>query len=275
MTPQTKEILLGQLRTWGSGVGLAIAGSAATHGIISGTSAASIGAIVGGCIVSTVCAAYSWWDKTGRDTVGAIFTAQLETLKAYSQAQARKMAERNVPPVTVKEIAAASAASPTTTTMTPVEVSKTLATLPTEISSNVVGKTVIAAVVALIAVLGCAPGAHAQTKLPIKAPDLSSLGGAIQQFAVDDVQGAQQSAIDSGDKPGEMCWTALLPVVKQKFAIVPKKPGVAGAIQAARNLRRLAFSTLSPDVCNACAPLTLDPLVGNPLRAVLNLGCKQ
>lgn len=137
MTPQTKEILLGQLRTWAAMAGGAIATGAATHGLINGASAANIGGIIAGLIVTAVCSLYSWWDKTGRDTIGAIISAQLEVLKAKSLAQANAMKAKGLPPVTVKQIADASAASTTIATMTPAEVTKAVATLPGDVAANV------------------------------------------------------------------------------------------------------------------------------------------
>lgn len=145
MTPQTKEILLGQLRTYAAMVGGAVASLAAAHGVINGASVASIGGIVAGLIVTAVCGAYSWWDKTGRDEIGAIISSQLEVLKAKSLAQATAMKAKGLPPVTVKQIADASAASPAVATMTPTEVSKAVAMLPPDVAATVAGTKAVSA----------------------------------------------------------------------------------------------------------------------------------
>jgi len=124
MDDGTKKIIL----TLGAGLlkkaGIAIGMAAATHGWIAGNDVELFGAAA----VAIGAGGYSFWNDYGK----AIVLSQLEVLKAKSLAQAAKMKDAGVSPVTVSQIAAASP------TLTPAAVAKTVATLPQAIQDNVV-----------------------------------------------------------------------------------------------------------------------------------------
>jgi hypothetical protein len=127
MDDKTKTVML----TIATGVikkGLIVAGTGlASHGVISSSQtemfvAAGMGLVGLG---------WSFWNDYGK----AIVLSQLEVLKAKSLAQAAKLQQNSIPPVTTRDIANQSP------TLTPTEVAKTVATLPEEIQANV-AKTV-------------------------------------------------------------------------------------------------------------------------------------
>ncbi len=125
MDDKTKTMML----TLATGVikkGLLVAGtSLAGHGIINSNQTetfVSIGMVLVGL-------GWSFWNDYGK----AIVLSQLEVLKAKSLAQAAKLSQAGIAPVTTGQIAAQ---SPTLTTA---EVAKTVATLPAEIQANVKG----------------------------------------------------------------------------------------------------------------------------------------
>lgn len=123
MDDKTKTMML----TLASGVikkGLLVAGSSlAGHGIINSNQTetfVSIGMVLVGL-------GWSFWNDYGR----AIVMSQLEVLKAKSLAQAAKLTQAGIAPVTASQIAEQSP------TLTPSEVTKTVATLPPAVQATV------------------------------------------------------------------------------------------------------------------------------------------
>lgn len=98
-------------------------GLAVSHGLIAGNQTETFVAIGMG----VVAAGWSFWNDYGR----AIVMSQLEVLKAKSLAQAAKMTQAGVSPVTANQIADQSP------TLTAAEVVKTVATLPPAVQANV------------------------------------------------------------------------------------------------------------------------------------------
>jgi hypothetical protein len=123
MDDSTKNMML----EIGAGVAkkllLGVGAAAASHGLISGNqieSFVSIGMVAVG-------AGWSLWNDYGR----AIVLSQLEVLKAKSLAQAAKMKQSGIAPVTTAQIAEQSP------TLTVSDVAKTVTTLPPAIQANV------------------------------------------------------------------------------------------------------------------------------------------
>jgi len=148
MDDKTKTMML----TLATGVikkGLLVAGtSLAGHGIINSNQTetfVSVGMVLVGL-------AWSFWNDYGR----AIVLSQLEVLKAKSLAQAAKLNQAGIAPVTTGQIAAQSP------TLTPAEVAKTVATLPPAVQATV-AKILLAAFVLSFLVAG--DPAQAQVKL--------------------------------------------------------------------------------------------------------------
>lgn len=79
--------------------------------------------------MAAVGAGWSFWNDFGKPIV----LSQLEVLKAKCLAQAAKMKDAGVTPVTVNQIAAQS------TKLTATDVAKTVATLPQAVQDNVAG----------------------------------------------------------------------------------------------------------------------------------------
>lgn len=98
--------------------------AAAAHGFATGGLSAEVYA---GLALAIVSAGWSFWNDYGK----AIVLSQLEVLKAKSLAQAKTMREKGMPPVTTDQIAAQSP------TLTPADVSKTVATLPPAVQATV------------------------------------------------------------------------------------------------------------------------------------------
>lgn len=98
-------------------------GLAVSHGLIAGNQTETFVAIGMG----VVAAGWSFWNDYGK----AIVLSQLAVLKAKSLAQAAKLSQNGLAPVTATQIAAESP------TLTPAEVTKTVATLPPAIQLNV------------------------------------------------------------------------------------------------------------------------------------------
>jgi hypothetical protein len=104
--------------------GAIVAGTTlATHGWISGNQTETIVSLA----VAGVPFAISLWQDYGK----AIVLSQLAVLKAKSLASAEKIKDAGLPPVTASDIAAQSA------TLTPDQVTKTVATLPPSIQDTV------------------------------------------------------------------------------------------------------------------------------------------
>lgn len=100
-----------------------LSAGAVTHGIINSNQTETF--ISAGMLV--VGLAWSFWNDYGR----AIVISQLEVLKAKSLAQAAKMKDAGVPPVTVSQIAAQSQ------TLTSANVTKVIAQLPQPVQATV------------------------------------------------------------------------------------------------------------------------------------------
>jgi hypothetical protein len=123
MDDSTKNMML----TLGAGVAkkllLGVGAAAVSHGLIAGNQVetfVSVGMVVVG-------AGWSLWNDYGK----AIVLSQLDVLKAKSLAQAAKMRQSGVAPVTADQIAEQSP------TLTPAQVSKTVATLPPAVQATV------------------------------------------------------------------------------------------------------------------------------------------
>lgn len=135
MDDSTKTMML----TIATGIikkGLLVAGTGlASHGLINSNRTetfVSIGMVVIG-------AGWSFWNDYGR----AIVLSQLEVLKAKSLAQAAKLKDNGIKPVTVSEIAAQH------DTLSTADVTKTIATLPADVHATV-AKAAAAALALLI-----------------------------------------------------------------------------------------------------------------------------
>lgn len=152
-----------------------------THGIISGNQVETFAAAA----VALVPIIVSLWQDYGK----AIILSQLEVLKAKSLAQAAKLKDAGLPPVTAMQIAMES------TKVTPAEVVKTVATLPPEIQANVapvvanVVKILIAALV--LSFLAGPDLAKAQIKLK---PLTGNIGN---DLGITSPSGRSSNALDS------------------------------------------------------------------------------
>lgn len=123
MDDTTKNIAL-TLAAGAAKKGLIVVGSVlATHGWISGSQTETFVSL-GMAVLPLI---YSFWQDYGK----AILLSQLEVLKAKSLAQAAKLKDNGISPVTVNQIAAQSP------TLTPADVTKTIAKLPPAIQDNV------------------------------------------------------------------------------------------------------------------------------------------
>lgn len=186
MDDKTKTMML----TLASGIikkVLIIAGTGlASHGIINSSQTetfVSIGMVLVG-------AGWSFWNDYGR----AIVLSQLEVLKAKSLAQAAKMTQSGVTPVTTEQIAAQSP------TLTSTEVAKTVATLPEVIQANV--KAIVLAALVLGA-LAFPYDAMAQIRLKPISLGTAAAGPAPKAAAVDpltkfinDLESIKQEMVD-------------------------------------------------------------------------------
>jgi hypothetical protein len=120
-----------------------------THGWIASNQTETF--VSGGLFVLGI--GWSLWNDYGR----AIVLSQLEVLKAKSLAQAAKIKDAGLTPVTVTQIAEQSP------TMTPASVTKAIATLPPAVQANVAKVLLVAFVLALIAL---PQNASAQARRP-------------------------------------------------------------------------------------------------------------
>lgn len=102
---------------------ITLSASAATHGIINSNQTETF-VSAGLCLLGV---GWSLWNDYGR----AIVLSQLELLKAKSLAQAAKLNQAGIAPVTASQIAEQSP------TLTPAEVTKTVATLPPAVQATV------------------------------------------------------------------------------------------------------------------------------------------
>lgn len=102
--------------------------------------------------MALVGAAWSLWEDFGQP----ILLSQLEVLKAKSLAQAAKMKDAGVPPITVNQIAAASP------TLTAAGVTKAIATLPQAVQDNIAKAAVIMFAVIISGMMFAQPSQAAQ-----------------------------------------------------------------------------------------------------------------
>lgn len=271
---------------------LGLGATLATHGVISSNQTETFVA-VGMALVGV---AWSLWNDYGR----AIVLSQLDVLKAKSLAQAAKMRDAGVTPVTVSQVAAQ---SPTLTTA---DVSKTVATLPAEVQKNVVKMIVLVAAAALLLAMVSPDAARAQLKKPqitgnviddakvnlgINPPSTStaaapagSVDAAIGNFnsgiqkltkdlvdkAISDVTAAQTDAQNHNDQISKPCWDANLALLKSlpsQWETPPSLIGIALGIQIQRDLLNAITGNEATSLKVACAALW-----GDQLRIVGNLG---
>jgi hypothetical protein len=137
-----QPILAGQVRMY-----LAAGAAAAIgHGYLRPDSAGAVVEIGAGAVSLAAAAGWQVWT----DYVQPIIIDQLEILKAKSHAQAAKLKENGIKPVTVTEIAAQSP------TMDVAAVTKAIGTLPPAVQANIAGMTgsgVKGSLTALLAIL--------------------------------------------------------------------------------------------------------------------------
>jgi hypothetical protein len=201
-------------------------------------------------------AVWSLWNDYGR----AIVLSQLEVLKAKSLAQAQQARLAGLPQVTVTDIAAQSR------TMTPADVAKAVAKLPPENQATVApvkaAMTMAVAVLALAGLVMPSGRATAQTAAdPFGLNKFlqSPLVKALQQWPVDDVNGAETMATsipNLQDPVGQACWQqfqALGTIVKQHP--LPLSFKVAQDLEAAR-----LFTMAIKNVCKtpSCTQMFAD-----------------
>lgn len=289
MDDATKTMML----TLASGVikkGLITLGAtAATHGVISSNQTETFVA-VGMALVGL---GWSFWNDYGR----AIVLSQLEVLKAKSLAQAAKMRDAGVPPVTVNQVAAASP------TLTPAAVTKAIAAMPAEVQQNVAKVVALLAVASLLA-FAYAGDAHAQVRKPQVTGDIvadtkanlgiqpaaaasapsGSIDSAVSNFnsgiqkitkdlvdkAIADVTAAQTDAQNHNDQISKPCWDANLALLKSlpsQWETPPSPIGIALGIQIQRDLLNAITGNDATSLKVACAALW-----GDQLRIVGNLG---
>lgn len=123
MDDTTRKLLV-TLAAGAAKKGLITLGSiGATHGLLEANQTEMF--VTGGMAV--VGLVWSFWNDTGK----AVVLAQLEIYKAKVLAQAAKLKENSIAPVTVSQIAAQSA------TLTTADVAKGVAAMPAEIQANV------------------------------------------------------------------------------------------------------------------------------------------
>ena len=123
MDDNTKQMIV----TVGAGLARKVlmlqAAGLVSHGLINSNQTEIIVSIG----MAAIGAGWSFWNDFGR----AIFLSQMEVLKAKSLAQAEKLRDHGISPVTTTQIADQSE------TLTPAQVAKTIATLPTAIQATV------------------------------------------------------------------------------------------------------------------------------------------
>jgi hypothetical protein len=222
MDDKTKTVML----TLATGVikkGLIVAGTGlASHGVISSSQtemfvAAGMGLVGLG---------WSFWNDYGK----AILISKLEVLKAKSLAQAAKLQQNSIPPVTTRDIANQSP------TLTPTEVAKTVATLPEEIQANV-AKVVVAAL--LLGLLAFPGDASAQVKprvnldpLGLVQPrdtggggTLNNILGALDDKLLPDLIYAKKLADAAGSNVTAPCWQAWITIIQKRKEAVTNADG--------------------------------------------------
>lgn len=207
--------------------GLLVAGtSLAGHGIIAGNQIETFVAV--GMVIAS--AGYSFYQDYGK----AILISQLEVLKAKSLAQAAKMKDAGVPPVTAAQIAAQSP------TLSSVEVVKTVNSLPAAIQSTMVKIMLVAFVLSFLVA-----GGSAQAQVKLKPPqvtgnivedakanlgiphnsgsvltgnpqkDLIALYGKLQAVSLVDLKYALNIATKKNNKAAGQCWSAIITQIEQ------------------------------------------------------------
>jgi hypothetical protein len=229
MDDKTKTVML----TIATGVikkGLIVAGTGlASHGVISSSQtemfvAAGMGLVGLG---------WSFWNDYGK----AIVLSQLDVLKAKSLAQAAKLQQNSIPPVTTRDIANQSP------TLTPTEVAKTVATLPVEIQANV--KTVALLALLILGTMAFPGDASAQVKLkpltgnlgndlgitkPAGQAGAGAIGGilnALDEKLLPDLQYAKKLADASGSRVTAPCYQAWIDIITTRQKAVVGADGTA------------------------------------------------
>jgi hypothetical protein len=231
MDDKTKTVML----TLATGVikkGLIVAGTGlASHGVISSSQtemfvAAGMGLVGLG---------WSFWNDYGK----AIVLSQLEVLKAKSLAQAAKLQQNSIPPVTTRDIANQSP------TLTPTEVAKTVATLPEEIQANV--KTVALLALLILGTMAFPGDASAQVKprvnldpLGLVQPrdtggggTLNNILGALDDKLLPDLIYAKKLADAAGSNVTAPCWQAWITIIQKRKEAVTNADGYADGLAAA------------------------------------------
>jgi hypothetical protein len=242
--------------------------------------------------MAAVGAIWSFWQDFGK----AIVLSQLEVLKAKSLAQAEKMRQAGVTPVTVNQIAMK-------TTMSASEVTAVAATLPAEVKVNIAPAVVKILLVAFaLSAFLPVPSVQAQTfpkpkpltgnlgnDLGITRPAATGAPGSIDAAVSDfnaGVQKIEKALVDKGiadlnsaitdatnhsDNISLPCWQAnlkLLQSLPSQWENPPPSPiGIALGIQIQRDLLNAITGNDATSLKVACAALW-----GDQLKIVANLG---
>jgi hypothetical protein len=212
---------------------ITLGATAATHGIINGSQTetfVSLGMFAVGIL-------WSLWNDYGR----AIVLSQLEVLKAKSLAQAAKLNQAGIAPVTTGQIAAQSP------TLTAAEVAKTVATLPPAIQANVADAAggVLLLAVLILGALAFPVDASAQIKRPqitgnVVADTRANLGiggagpssgplvnilGALDDAMLPDLQYALKMATAADSKVTAPCFQAWIDIINKRKVAVTNSDG--------------------------------------------------
>jgi hypothetical protein len=196
-----------------------------SHGIINSNQTEMVVSIG----MALVGAGWSFWNDYGR----AIVLSQLEVLKAKSLAQAEQARNAGLPLVTVNQIAAQSR------TMTPTDVTKTVATLPAEIQANVKAVALVALLV--LGALAFPGDARAQLK-PLTGNIKNDLGlggttrqtgagalqdilGALDDKLLPDLLYAKKLADAAGSKVTGPCYQAWIDIIQTRKTAVTNADG--------------------------------------------------
>lgn len=256
---------------------MAVGAAAAAHGFATSGLSAEVYA---GIALAIVSAGWSFWNDYGK----AIVLAQLEMLKAKSLAQAAKMRQANLPPVTAEQIADQSP------TLTPADVTKTVATMPVAVQNNVAKVVIIGALLGIFAFTG---DARAQTPTPIKRPQitgdvvadtkanlglggsggglrsssgspLNNILGALDDVLLPDLQYALKLAQASDSKVTAPCFQAWIDIINKRKVALTNADGTAVELPNPRLFTDFEKAVelrnaLQPDssFSIACAPVIL------------------
>jgi hypothetical protein len=266
------------LITVGAGIikkGLITLGSiAATHGVINSNQTETF--VAGGMFLVGVL--WSLWQDYGK----AIILSQLEVLKAKSLAQAEKMRNSNVPPVTVQQIANQS------NKMNPTDVASAIETLPANVKASISPATIAKVLMVAFVVSAFLAGnpAAAQTKLrlpidplglnaktaPTSSDPLANIVGALDAKLLPDLVYAKAMADASGSKVTAPCYGAWIDLINVRQKAVADKdgqpiafpdPGLVSRFEQIVELR----NALQPDstfmiACSPVASMVKKDIVG-------------